>query len=303
MRQIIQGQKITWVDIQDPTQDDVNFLKQELNLPQTALEELIPQGHGPRIECRQEYLFITLYYPMHSAEKRETRSRELDIIVTKETVVTSHYRSIVPLKSLFDNCNLYQENKQKYLQENTGILLFYILSEFWKNCQTKLIRIDKRMNQIERNIFKGKEKEMVVEISYVKTDIINFWRIIDPQKEVLDSLIAKTKEFFGHGVGSYLADAKSAYSQTRNTLQTYRETILALEKTNESLLSTKTNEIIKILTIFSVIMLPLGFIANLWGMNVPLPLIENENGFLVIAGIMIIMVAFMFIYFKKKRWL
>ena len=279
MRKIIKGPKITWVDIQDPTQDDINYLRKNFKFHPLVLGELIPPGHRPKVEHYDNYLFMMFYYPVYSKEKKETRSRELDIIVTRDTVVTSHYRSILPLKALFDSCNLYEESRQNYMGENAGLLLFYILSGFWKTCLTKLVQIDKRLDIIEREIFRGKEKAMVTEISYVKMDILNFWRIIEPQGEILNSLASEGTLFFGKEINPYFSDIQGTYGQTWNSLKTYKETILALENTNQSLLSTKTNEIIRILTVFSVIILPLTLVASLWGMNVFLPFAEKAAGF------------------------
>src|SRR3989344_5020472 len=206
MRKIIKGPKITWVDIQDPTQDDINYLRKNFKFHPLVLGELIPPGHRPKVEHYDNYLFMMFYYPVYSKEKKETRSRELDIIVTKDTVVTSHYRSILPLKALFDSCNLYEESRQSYMGENAGLLLFYILSGFWKTCLTKLVQIDKRLDIIEREIFRGKEKAMVTEISYVKMDILNFWRIIEPQGEILNSLASEGTLFFGKEINPYFSD-------------------------------------------------------------------------------------------------
>ena len=303
MRQIIKGPKVTWIDIQDPTKEDVEYLKERFKFHPLILGELIPPGHRPKVESHQDYLFMILYYPVYSKEKRETRPRELDIIITKNTIITSHYRSILPLKALFDSCNLYKESKKKYMSEGTGQLLFYLLSNFWKTCLTKLVQIDKRINEIEKEIFKGKEKEMVLEISLVKTDIINFWRIIEHQEQILKSLVHEGEIFFGTAISPYLLDILGTYGKSSNTLKTYKEAILALEDTNQSLLSTKMNEVIRILTVFSVIVLPLTLIASMWGMNISLPFEKSPIGFWIIVGMMLIATVFMFIYFKKKRWL
>ncbi len=303
MRKIIKGPKITWVDIQDPTKEDVMYLKKRFKVHPLVLGELIPPGHRPKVEHEQDYLFMSFYYPVYSKEKRETRSRELDIIVTRDTIITSHYHSILPLKALFDSCNLYKEARGTYMSKSSGYLLFYILNGFWRNCLTKLERADKRLDFIEKEIFRGKEKEMVREISYVKTDAINFLRIIEPQKAILESLEVEGASFFGPELTPYFTDILGLYGQAWNELKTYKETILNLEKTNQSLLSTKTNEIIKILTVFSIIVLPLTLIASLWGMNVNIPLQGSPWGFWFIMGMMIFVMVFMFAYFRKKKWI
>ena len=303
MRHIVRGPKVTWVDIQDPTKEDIQYLKEKFNFHPLVLGELIPPGHRPKVEHHNNYLFMSLHYPVHNKEKKETRSREMDIIVTKNSVITSHYRSILPLKALFDSCNLYKESKKIYMSEGSGYLLYYILNSFWKSCLSKLEKIDKQIDEIEKEIFQGKEKETVPEISYVKTDIINFWRIIEPQGEILESLAIEGQTFFGKELSPYFSDILGTHGQAWNSLKTYKETILALEDTNQSLLSTKTNEIIRILTVFSVVMLPLTLLASIWGMNVNLPFARSQFGFWIIVAIMIFLMGFMFFYFRKKKWL
>jgi magnesium transporter len=304
MRRVVRGPKVTWVDIQDPTEKDIKYLRREFNFHPLVLGEIIPPGHRPKVERYKKYLFMILYSPVHSKERRETRPRELDIIVTKDALITSHYKSIIPLKALFDKCNLYAEAKRKCLAWNSGYLLFLLLSGLWKNCLIKLDRIDTKIDTIEKEIFQGQEKEMVREISVVKTDIINFWRIVEPQGETLESLSKEGVAFFGERFSPYFSDVMGTYTQARDSLTAYKETILALEDTNQSLLSTKTNEIIRILTVFSVVLLPLTLLASIWGMNIPnLPFAGSPAGFWMILVLMVGLMGFLIVYFRKKKWI
>lgn len=303
MRKTIRGPKVTWIDIKNPIPEDVKYLKENFRFHPLVLGELIPPGHRPKVERYKKYLFMTLYYPVYSKRSRETRPQELDIIVTKDDLITSHFQSIPPLKDLFNACNLRPELREKYMSRTAGHLLFYFLSGFWKRCLTKTERIGRRIDEIEREIFKGKEKEMVLEISLVKTDIINFWRIIEHQEEVLESLVSEGEIFFGRGLSHYFADILGTYHQVRNNLEGYKETILALEDTNQSLLSTKINEVMRILTVFSVILLPLTLIASIWGMNVKLPFGGHPNGFWILTITMIVLTGGLIAFFYRKKWL
>ena len=304
MHRIIKGPRVTWVDIYNPNKDDIKFLKREFNFHPLVLGELIPPGYRPKVERHKDYLFMILHYPIFSKEKRQTKPRELDIIVCKNVIITSHYQSILPLKSLFDKCNLYEDSKRTYMSEDSGQFLFYVLNGFWENCLVKLNSINKRLTNIEKDIFRGKEKEMVLEISLVKTDIINFWRIIEPQKGTLESLANEGTKFFGEKSSAYFSDVLGTFGQTWNSIKTYKETILALEDTNQSLLSSKINEIMKVLTTFSVVFLPMTLLASMWGMNFgKIPFITSDNGFYLITGIMVLILGLMLLYFRKRHWL
>lgn len=303
MRNIITGEKVTWIDIQDPTKEDIDYLKNNFHFHPLVLEELTTFGYRPKVESYKEYLFMTFYYPVHIKEKRETRARELDIIITKDVIVTSHYKSILPLKSLFDKCNLYPEIRKRYMGWSAGYILFLLLNGLWKNCLIKLDRINLKLETIEKEMFEGKEKEMVREISFVKTDLINFWRIIEPQNETLESLQTEGVNFFGEKLLPYTNDIIATYKKSWNSLQTFKEAILAMEDTNQSLLSTKTNEVIQLLTVFSVIMLPLTLIASMWGMNLNLPFSNSSFGFWIIVLMMLFIMIFLIIYFRKNKWI
>ena len=305
MKQDIKAQKFTWIDINKPSEHDIKYLKKKFGFHPLVLDELINPSPRPRVEPHQNYVFMVLYYPMYNIETRETSSRELNIIVSKKAIITSHHQTIPPLKTLFDSCKFQKQARKTYLSEGTGQVLYYVLSAFWKNCFKKLEKINERIDNIQKDIFSGKEKEMVLEISLVKTDIINFWRIIEPQKEVIESLLKEGLEFFGKPLLPYFSDILGTYERVSNALETKKETILALEDTNQSLLSTRINEIMKILTIFSVILLPLTLIASIWGMNFPLslPLTDSPMGFWTISGIMLVISVIMIIYFRKKKWL
>jgi magnesium transporter len=305
MKQDIKAPKFTWIDINKPSEHDIKYLKKRFSIHPLVLDELINPSPRPRVEPHQNYVFMVLYYPMYNIETRETSSRELNIIVSKKAIITSHHQTIPPLKTLFDGCKFQKQARKTYLSEGTGQVLYYILIAFWKNCFKKLEKINERIDNIQKDIFSGKEKEMVLEISLVKTDIINFWRIIEPQKEVIESLLKEGLKFFGKPLLPYFSDILGTYERVSNALETKKETILALEDTNQSLLSTRINEIMKILTIFSVILLPLTLIASIWGMNFPLslPLTDSPIGFWTISGIMLIISIIMIIYFRKKKWL
>lgn len=303
MRNIIIGEKVTWVDIQDPTKEDIKYLKDNFNFHPLVLEELTNFGYRPKVEAYENYIFMTFYYPVHMKEKRETRPRELDIIVTKDVIITSHYKSILPLKSLFDKCNLYPEIKKRYMGGSAGYILFLLLNGLWENCLIKLDRINLKLETIEKEMFEGKEREMVREISFVKTDLINFWRIVEPQKETLESLSKEGILYFGEDFTHYFSDIIATYRKSWNSLQAFKETILAMEDTNQSLLSTKTNEVIQMLTVFSAVMLPLTLIASIWGMNLNLPFDNSPLGFWVILLIMISLMTLLIIYFRKKKWI
>lgn len=303
MRNIIQNQKTTWIDITRPSKEDVDYLKEKYNFHHMVLDQLIPRCYHPRLEIRPDYLFIIINYPLYHETIKEVVPRELDLILTKDTIITNHLRPLSPLDNLFRICQRPEIEGEKYLDRGPGFVLFSILDIFWRDCLTKLDKLGEEIDVIERKIFKGHEKAMVMGISRVKTEIIDFWRIIEPQLEIIKALEKEGPKFFGEELSLHFSDVLGTYEKVWQTIRAHKETVFALEKTNQSLLTTKTNEIIKFLTIFSVIILPINFLASVWGMNLKLPLGDNKAGFWMVSAMMFFVMGFMFLYFRKKKWL
>lgn len=308
MKKIIKYKNFTWIDIEDPSEEDVKYLADKFKfIHPLVLDEIIPPGHRAKVERHHDYLFLVLYYPIFNQKERKTESRELDIIVTKNHIITSHYKTIIPLKELFDHINLYEKDKEKYMGEGPGPLLYYLISNMLNKALGKLDFIEKNIDSIEEAIFSGQEKAMVLEISEVKRDIINFRRILAPQHAVLESLREESKSFFGEFMHAYLEDILGSYYILWNAVEDQKETIQALAETNESLLSNKTNEIVKVLTIFSVIVFPLTLLSSIWGMNTNyVPFVGDGVpapwDFWAVVGIMLLLSIGMLSYFKIKKW-
>lgn len=302
MFRVVQGPTVKWVDIQNPTRKDVDDLRRSFRFHPLVLDELLIPAWRPKVERFPDYLSLILYYPVYSKERKETRPRELDILVTKDALITVHYSSIVPVKALFDKCNMYPEARNNYLGQSSGFLLFYVLSGFWKQSLLKLTRVNLKIDQIEEKIFQGEERAQVREISLAKADVINFWRIVEPQGEILRRLQKEGVDFFGPDVEPYLSDIMDDYNQSVQELQTARETMRALEETNNSLLTAKTNEVVHLLTVLSTLVLPLTFIASLFGMNAVLPFGNHPKDFWIIVAFMIVASVTMYLVFRRKRW-
>ena len=303
MRNIIQGTKTTWIDILKPAGQDVDFLREQYHFPDMVLDQLIPRSYHPRLEVGQDYLFLIINHPTYHEMDHDVTPRELDIILTKNALVTNHGRPLFLLENFFKTCRRPEIEGEKYLDKGPGYVLFSILDIFWRDCLAKLDRINEDMEKTEKKMFHGKEKEMVREISHIKTDVIDFWRIIEPQLEIMKLLEKDGPKFFGEELSLHFSGILGNYEKIWQTVKALKETIFAMEKTNQSLLTTKTNEIIKVLTIFSVIMMPLTLLASIWGMNLRLPFGEHPFGFLFVAAIMAVVLAGMFTYFRKKGWL
>ena len=300
----IKTKTITWIDVKNPQEEDIKKLKEKFNLHPLVLKELLPPLDNPKIEKFNDYLFLVLFYPFFNKKTFQTVPWELDIIVSNEYLITCHYQNIVPLKAIFDKCNLYEDIREKYTAQGTGELLYKIIQELLLASFPKLNHIKQNIDDIDRKIFQKKYKECVTKISLVKRDIIGFQRVIEPQGLVLENLVTESTHLFPAHLLPYFHNINNLYNQVKSILTTHRYTLNALDSTNQSLLDTWTNDIIRILTIFSVIVFPLNLFAAIFGMNTSyLPFVGKPYDFWIISGIMSGGVILMLALFRMKKWL
>jgi magnesium transporter len=145
----------------------------------------------------------------------------------------------------------------------------------------------------------------VRDISNVKQEIINFRKVIRPQRPVLRDLERVKERYLSPDMDLeiYFDDIVDAHERIWDMLENYKEVVEALEETNESVISHRVNDILRVLTSISVIVLPLTLLASIWGMNVRVPGQGNLTDFYVIAGVMVILLVGMVAFFRKRGWL
>ena len=150
-----------------------------------------------------------------------------------------------------------------------------------------LRKIGNKLEQLEEDIFVGRSEEIVRDISNVKQEIINFRKIIRPQRTVLRDLERTKQRYWAEELEIYFDDIVDASERIWDMLENYKEVVEALEDTNESVISHRVNDVLRVLTAFSVVVLPLTFIASLWGMNVGVPGEGDIAAFWIIVGAMV----------------
>jgi magnesium transporter len=168
-----------------------------------------------------------------------------------------------------------------------------------------LRKIGNKLDAIEEQIFSGRSEEIVRDISNVKQEIINFRKVIRPQRPVLRDLERVKQRFLAPDLDLeiYFDDIVDAHERIWDMLENYKEVVEGLEETNESLISHRVNDILRVLTAISVIVLPLTLVASIWGMNVGVPGEGDTEAFYVVIGVMIVILVGMLAWFRRRGWL
>jgi magnesium transporter len=296
---------ITWTNITRPTGDDIEQLR--LQFPffhPLDLEDCLSTIERPKIDEYENYLFIVMHFPVFNKAKRRLSRTEVDVFVGRGYLVTVSDGSLNPLAEDFENCEKDEGILRQFMGRGSYYLLYLLMDDLVDYCFPIVDKEIHNVEEIEQRIFDTDAKQMVRDISIVRRNLINFRRIIKPQMKIIASLERKDYEFLRGDLEVYWGDVSDHIVQIWERLEDLWEVVEGLSTTLESLTSHRINEVMKILTIFSVIMLPLSVISGIYGMNLAqLPLANHPLSFLIIIGIMAGIVVGMLVYFKREGWL
>ena len=291
------------MDIESPTPADVQGIIGEFGIAaQTAEELLLPSGK-PRAEFHDRYLYAIFHFPAlrHSHTLRE---QEIDFIVGRDFIVTAHHEMIDSLHKFSKVFEVNSVLETQKLGDHAGFLFFYMLKKLYKAVEHELEYIRHDQNGIEERIFQGAEAEMVAAISHSSRDLLNLRQTVEPHHEVLHELENQGVRLFGDDFAPYLRALSNEYYRVHTHIVRETESLHELRETNNSLLTTKQNETMKVFTILAFFTFPLSLITAIFDMNLAdNPIVNAPYGFWIVVGIMATTAILMFSYFKHKKWL
>ncbi|MGB9847924.1 MAG: magnesium transporter CorA family protein [Minisyncoccia bacterium] len=301
MKREIQS-KINWIDIISPTEEDLKFLQEKFKLHPILIDELKQPSTRSKIEIYDKLMFVVYYFSSYNEIEKTSEAIEVDFLITDKNLITVHYKNYEPLEEIFNS--LKNNLLDPHLNQSPAHLLYYILENGLIFSLRQLTHIQEKIKTIECDLFKGEHKSLIERIAIVKRDILDQRIIARLQHPILESLKVKGINFFGKNLEIYFNDLLGDYEKLWMSIDNLKETIESLENTNNTFFESRTNEIMKILTIMAFITFPLTLFSSIFSMNTKnTPLVDSPYGFWYIVGLMILFALIFLAIFKKKKWL
>jgi magnesium transporter len=295
---------ISWVDLHNPTSEDVISVTKEFKLHPAVTEELIKPSFHPRAENYGLHLYLILYLPIFDESRRSLRSRELDIIIGRNFFITVHYDAISPLAEFFGQCDVNLSLRERYFEGTSEKLFFYTWCRLYEFLLLELDQLQKKVDMIEERIFENHERELIKDISLLRRDVLDFLRSLRTHETVLDSLLVIGKEFFGQGFLHFVKELQSRWRRVMGLIENHKDTLETLYDTHSSLLTHRSNRVIKTFTMLALFTFPLTLIATVFGLDaVANPVIGHPFDFWIIVGILVAVFLTMFSIFKYRGWI
>ncbi|MEK7118548.1 MAG: magnesium transporter CorA family protein [Patescibacteria group bacterium] len=294
---------LTWIDMESPVNEEVRQIMEEFDIHPIVAEELLGPSLRPKVDSYENFIYLILHFPaIHHSHK--SKEQEVDFIIGKKFLITVRYELLDPLHKFSKVFEVNSILDKSDIGAHAGFLFFYMIRKIYGSLGHELSVIGEMLRNIEEKIFIGKEREMVEELSVVHRDVLEFHRALRMHRGVLQSLSLSCETFFGVEFRHYTENIIGEYLKVDELLQDQKEILNELRGTNDSLLSTKTNEVMKVLTVTAFTVLPATLIGQIFGMSSNyIPLMNNPRGFWLVIAIMLLVATSTFLFFKHKKWL
>jgi len=297
--------ELTWLDIEKPTTRETEYLAKHYPFHTLDLDDTLSHIQRPKIDEYADYVFIVLHFPVWHRETQVATASQVSLFVGKNYVVTLHGGDIRLLREFFQNCKNSDNARQGNMSQGSAFLAYKIIDILVDRCFTILDRILAWTDTVENAVF-DENVEAAVELAHLRRDVITHRRIIWSLRSVIGELESKLRQFSAIDLEVYFGDVMDHLNKIWDSMDEVKEVIEVFKDTDYILSSDRLNRIMRILTIFSAILMPFLIISSLFGMNVILPggLEEgNPLTFIIILVIMLSITGGMLWFFRRKHWI
>ena len=302
--EIIETARLRWINIDEPRLADRQWLAETFGFHELDLEDVASHNQRPKVDEYEDYLFLVMQFPRFDKDRGRLHAAELDIFIGPDFVITLPNEEILPLPAMFERVLTREDVREQLMSKGSGYLLYEILDRCVDASFPMLGQLGRKLRRLEDDIFEGgRSSEIVREISNAKQEIINFRAIIRPQRAVFRALERAKQRYLSEELDIYFDDLTDASERIWDVLENFMEIVNGLESTNESVISHRLNDVLRVLTAFSVVVLPLTLVASIFGMNVQFPGESSVEAFWVILAIMVVLLAGMVTFFRSRGWL
>lgn len=258
-----------------------------LNIPQTTLSS-VPFPHFPQFQPPEK--------------RRRIISSQVDFFVGENYVVVLHDDSLLAINDIFSICQKTLRNRNEYMGEGSVFLAYRIIDALVDTCFPVVNELSSMIDKIDRELEKKQSQQTLEDISITRRNLVVFHTIIKPIIPLFGQLEEGRYKELNGSMQPFWGNISDHLQKIWDRIEDSRELIEGISESNESLLTSQTNSIVKVLTIYSAIILPLNLFASIYGMNIQLPFANDPRIFDLLMLFMLFTGVFMLFVFKLKRW-
>ena len=294
---------VTWHDCTQPTRSELHAVQRRYRFHALDIDDCLSEHERPKIEEYSSYLFLVFHIPYGSTATGRILKEEINIFFGRDFLVTVRDGKSPSVDRLWRGLHTSKRRKEEYFGRGAGFLLYRLMRDLFAESFPLVEEIMRELRRIEESLFGSEGQHNVLQaILMLRRNIITMRSILYPQRAIVAHLEHK-RQFIAEDLALYFDDILDAIERQWALLDTAKEMSEALQATHESWLTQKTNTIIRILTGFTVITLPLLIVPGIYGMNVTLPFQMHPLVFVLLMLGMVAATVVLLWYFIVKKWL
>jgi magnesium transporter len=301
MTEKIKINKTTWIRLEKPSEREIKSLDGLFDIHPIIQEEIYQPSDRSKVENYDGYVFAVYHLPIYNQKERTSRRAELDIIATKDTVVTVNYEKIEPLEEFVKNLGKNADLKKKV--QNPAQLIYYILQEVNIFSLRQLRHVEEKVKEVGKDLFKHPDQKLLEEISYIRRDLLDFGIIAAAQKTTLESFVHVGTGFWGAGTRVYFSDLLGDFLKVHYLLENLRATIVSYSDTVSQIFQFHTSNIVRRFSILGFLSFPLLLYATVTLQPEIAPtLFANPLEFWLIFALIFMVMVWVLMVFRRKGW-
>jgi magnesium transporter len=290
-----------WVDLAKPSVLEALILSDTFQFHRLAVEDAMSERQYPKAEAYDGYLYVILHGIKFQHGEQCFATHDVDFFVGPTYLVTVHdgtSRSIAELTG-------HVVRNPKLMSEGPVALFHRIVDIMVDHYRPEIDKLEDRIDELEEAVFKRPSPDFVREILGEKRDVALLRRIVQPQRDVIARLARRDFVDISTEMSFRFRDVHDHLVRISDDALTFQDRITGILDAHLSNVSNRLNEVMKVLTIVSVVFLPLMLLTGVYGMNVPLPHFPGDDRaqFWWLAGVAVAITAIMLMYFRRKRWM
>lgn len=302
----IQNKGLVWINVPKREENVLRAIQRRFNFHDQEIQECLPKIQRTKFVKRDGYYFVVLHFPVFNKKTKRLGFTEIDFFISGSTLITVHDNSLPIVDIFYKECAKNSGLRERFFQGTATHLLLELLRRLLDSVFPILLHVSEDIDAVDKKMFAEiSGRVMAEEILRLKTNVVNFRKTMQGHKTVLEKLVTHGgRELDISSYQNYVNTLREYTNEIWHTLESQKESVNALHETNESLVGLRTNEVMRFLTVISVVTFPLTLLATLFAIRAPgNPLINQPFGFWAILIIIIFGAVLMTAVFKKKKWL
>jgi magnesium transporter len=290
-----------WVDLDRPTPDEARILSDVFRFHELAIEDAMSAAHHPKVESYGAYLYLILHGIDFAASEHCFTTTDVDFFLGEQYLVTVHPGVSRTLGRIKDAC----DRDDRLLGEGPGVLMYRIIDTMIDNYRPEVEELESQLDEIENEVFERPDQLLARRILNFKKDVTSLRQVVLPQRDAVGRLARREFALINESLAFRFRDVHDHLVRLSDEAIYFQDRISSILDAHLSAVSNQLNSVMKVLTIFSTVFMPLTVFTGMWGMNIPLPSFPGSDAvqFWWVFGIMIAVSLGMLAFFRRKGWI